>query len=90
MNSTLLSAEIVTVVKTGLDSGESVTNIAEVVKNMLVRDSNPPDEFNDPIDHGIDREDCPRCGGEGSIICRCGGDLCVCMNGGEMPCPKCG
>ena len=38
-NPTLLSAEIVTVVKTGLAAGESVSNLAEVVKNMIEREA---------------------------------------------------
>jgi hypothetical protein len=32
---------------------------------------------------------CPRCMGLGSIDCHCGGDLCVCENYGERPCPTC-
>lgn len=33
-----------------------------------------------------DRE---RCGGHGWITCHCGGDLCVCGNGGEIDCYGC-
>jgi hypothetical protein len=33
---------------------------------------------------------CETCGNLGVIICRCGGDLCVCENNGEYPCPDCG
>ncbi len=29
------------------------------------------------------------CDGWGSIPCRCGGDLCVCWNRGELECPGC-
>lgn len=32
---------------------------------------------------------CPRCDGWGHIDCHCGGDLCVCDNYGEVPCPLC-
>jgi len=32
---------------------------------------------------------CPRCMGDGTIICHCGGDLCVCANYGDAPCPVC-
>lgn len=30
-----------------------------------------------------------RCGGMGIVDCRCGGDLCVCHNHGEVECPGC-
>lgn len=32
---------------------------------------------------------CPRCMGDGSVSCHCGGDLCVCDNYGERDCPVC-
>lgn len=32
---------------------------------------------------------CRRCDGDGEINCYCGGDLCVCENYGEKPCPRC-
>ncbi len=32
---------------------------------------------------------CPRCSGWGEINCHCGGDLCVCTNYGNEPCPLC-
>lgn len=32
---------------------------------------------------------CEHCQNTGSIDCYCGGDLCICMNYGEKPCPKC-
>ena len=32
---------------------------------------------------------CPRCQGDGSVDCHCGGDLCVCENYGERDCPTC-
>lgn len=32
---------------------------------------------------------CPRCSGGGYIDCHCGGDLCVCDNYGDRPCPLC-
>lgn len=33
---------------------------------------------------------CPRCNGNQVVNCHCGGDLCVCENYGEEPCPFCG
>ena len=30
---------------------------------------------------------CPRCDGHQVVNCYCGGDLCVCDNHGEEPCP---
>ncbi|QIF82488.1 hypothetical protein [Brevundimonas sp. 'scallop'] len=33
---------------------------------------------------------CPRCQGDGTVDCHCGGDLCVCENYGERDCPVCG
>ena len=33
---------------------------------------------------------CPRCDGHQEVPCHCGGDLCVCENCGDMPCPFCG
>lgn len=33
---------------------------------------------------------CPRCDGHQVVNCYCGGDLCVCDNHGEEPCPFCG
>lgn len=44
----------------------------------------------DPDDY-LDDEDatCPRCDGWGHIDCHCGGDLCVCDNYGDAPCPLC-
>lgn len=32
---------------------------------------------------------CTHCNNTGSIDCYCGGDLCVCENQGEEPCPYC-
>ncbi len=36
-------------------------------------------------DDGLDL----RCGGLGTLYCRCGGDLCVCHNHGEVFCDGC-
>ncbi len=33
---------------------------------------------------------CDECHNLGTVECLCGGDLCVCTNHGEQPCPKCG
>lgn len=30
-----------------------------------------------------------RCRGTGSLRCRCGGDSCVCANGGDIECEGC-
>ena len=32
---------------------------------------------------------CPNCMGSGEVPCHCGGDLCVCENHGDAPCPTC-
>ena len=32
---------------------------------------------------------CPRCNGDGSVNCYCGGDQCYCDNQGDAPCPIC-
>lgn len=33
---------------------------------------------------------CSTCHNTGWVNCYCGGDLCVCENNGEEPCPMCG
>jgi len=48
-----------------------------------------PDEVEDLRDDNDDEPYCESCGNMGSINCYCGGDLCVCENNGEMPCPAC-
>lgn len=47
-----------------------------------------PDNFDDYGDE--ERGYCDRCSNTGMVNCYCGGDLCVCYNFGEMPCPVCG
>lgn len=32
---------------------------------------------------------CDTCQNLGIVDCHCGGDLCVCLNYGEKPCPDC-
>lgn len=32
---------------------------------------------------------CSHCQNTGYIDCHCGGDLCICENNGEEPCPFC-
>jgi hypothetical protein len=49
--------------------------------------SNPNEDPND-FEYE-DRQWCDACGNLGVIICHCGGDLCVCENQGEYPCPAC-
>lgn len=41
-------------------------------------------------DFGEYDEWCDACSNTGEIDCFCGGDLCVCRNGGSTPCPNCG
>ena len=36
-----------------------------------------------------DLPQCPKCDGFGTVLCHCGGDLCVCDNYGEEECPLC-
>ena len=43
------------------------------------------DEYDDERD-GVT---CPKCQGDGTVDCHCGGDLCVCENYGERDCPTC-
>lgn len=33
---------------------------------------------------------CSTCQNTGYVDCYCGGDICVCENNGEEPCPACG
>jgi hypothetical protein len=33
---------------------------------------------------------CDQCQNTGWVDCYCGGDMCVCENNGEEPCPACG
>lgn len=50
------------------------------------------DRIHDTGDDGasdIEDEWCELCHGSGSVTCHCGGDLCVCENHGEEPCPRC-
>lgn len=42
-----------------------------------------------PEDFDDDYCQCPRCSGSGEVDCRCGGDLCCCMNYGYQMCPLC-
>jgi hypothetical protein len=47
-------------------------------------------EHEDITDYDDDQSAvCPRCMGDGSVDCNCGGDLCVCENYGYMDCPLC-
>ena len=41
------------------------------------------------VDDDPEFASCPRCMGDGTVTCHCGGDLCVCENYGEAPCPTC-
>lgn len=45
------------------------------------------DHYDDGFDVGCVM--CPKCMGQGSVNCHCGGDLCVCENYGERDCPVC-
>lgn len=44
-------------------------------------------EFDDEDDESDDY--CETCDNMGVVDCFCGGDLCVCRNNGEKPCPDC-
>lgn len=46
----------------------------EVMQEMAEHDSDPW---------------CEECHNLGEIPCLCGGDLCICMNYGSIPCPVC-
>lgn len=48
----------------------------------------PDDQWED--DYSEERPYCFHCNNTGYVNCYCGGDLCVCYNFGEYPCPKCG
>ena len=41
------------------------------------------------LDEDPELASCPRCMGDGTVTCHCGGDLCVCEYYGEAPCPTC-
>lgn len=58
------------------------TNGVEVVRCWCGVEG-PYDELHD--DAVFDQD----CGGSGVLYCECGGDLCVCHNHGEVPCPGC-
>ncbi len=46
------------------------------------------DHYDHPVPEGYTL--CPRCDGNQTVACHCGGDLCVCDNQGERYCPLCG
>lgn len=45
-------------------------------------------EEEDPSD-GVGDSYCFTCNNTGTIDCHCGGDVCICLNNGELPCPDC-
>jgi hypothetical protein len=47
---------------------------------------NEEEDFDDEFDG---KEFCMNCNNTGIVDCHCGGDLCICLNNGEMPCPNC-
>ena len=47
----------------------------------------PDNDYDDCEDEP--QEYCFTCQNLGTVLCECGGDLCVCLNNGEMPCPDC-
>lgn len=63
---------------------------------MLVNRERVVDLDRQQFEHGHADDDdgapewCETCNNMGTIDCHCGGDLCVCFNYGEMPCPDCG
>lgn len=51
----------------------------------VIPDIEPDDQ--EPLED--EQEPCIQCNGDGWKLCRCGGDICICDNGGEMDCPAC-
>lgn len=49
----------------------------------------PIEPDDDPRDEYDETEWCQHCNNLGYMICHCGGDICVCSNNGEYPCPYC-
>lgn len=49
--------------------------------------SDEPDDYEyEDFDDG---PPCPRCDGQRTVNCYCGGDFCICENYGERDCPLC-
>ena len=47
--------------------------------------------FDDDDEEFCDEDEyCLTCNNMGNVPCECGGDICVCLNNGEEPCPDCG
>lgn len=47
-------------------------------------------EFIESVTYDDDHDRwCDTCQNLGEIDCECGGDLCICLNYGSMPCPDC-
>lgn len=70
------------------------TDPSRDVKRRPMTIATPPQEEEEydphgPCDSGED-EYCYTCANTGSLDCHCGGDLCICRNNGEYPCPDCG
>jgi hypothetical protein len=55
----------------------------QAVKDSLTA-TNSPENTDSSADQW-----CEHCHNTGSLDCHCGGDLCVCQNNGEYPCPHC-
>lgn len=53
----------------------------------MSKEQQPEQLDDDPGDS--ERGYCSTCSNTGMLNCYCGGDLCVCENQGEFPCPKC-
>lgn len=47
------------------------------------------EDCEDEEEDDCDGEYCFTCNNIGIVPCECGGDICVCLNNGEMPCPDC-
>lgn len=48
------------------------------------------EKASEDCEYDREREWCDHCANTGSVNCFCGGDLRVCENNGEYPCPRCG
>lgn len=49
--------------------------------------------MSEDMEHYFDDENegppCPKCDGQRTVNCHCGGDFCFCENDGERDCPLC-
>jgi hypothetical protein len=55
--------------------------MTDAPQNTIEIDDNYFDDYADDY--------CYDCQNMGTVNCYCGGDLCICENYGEIPCPAC-